>query len=97
MNANFIKWGVIMNELIKKRFSELLRAKRNERDWSQKKAAEMCGRCTRDYEKLENCEILPSMETLVNLILMYDIDMKQFALELVAEGYSADDKSCALT
>lgn len=83
-----------MRELIKEELSKVLREKRKIKDWTQDEAAEKCGRSRREYEKLENCECLPATDTLINLKLMYDINLEEFIKDLVAKGYSIDDRSC---
>ena len=84
-----------MKELVKRELSKVLREKRGEKGWNQGKAAEKCGRSKRNYEKLENCENMPLLDTFINIVLMYDIDVEKFFKDLVAAGYSVDDRSCA--
>ena len=82
--------------LIKKHFSKLLYAKRRERKWTQEKSATRCGKTTKQYFNLEKGNSLPEMETLINLTIIYDIDLNQFVRDLVDDGYKIEDKVCDL-
>ena len=81
-----------MTELIKKHLSEVLYEKRKTRKWSQELSAAKCGKSARQYGHLEKGESLPKTQTLIDLTIIYDIDLNQFIKELVSDGYAVEDR-----
>ena len=80
-----------MLELIKEQFGQTILEKRKEGKMKQKTVASMCGISTRQYIDLEKGKRLPSMTTLVNLVIIFDLDLNRLVDSLVEAGYKIID------
>ncbi len=85
-----------MENLLKRKFSDMLFRKRNELGLTQLEMAEKCFLSVRQYSDLENGLRLPGFESFVNIVLQCDIDATSFINEIVKSGYAGNDNRNAL-
>ena len=77
--------------ILKMCFGKTLYFRRIELKLNQEKMAERCCLSPRPYIDLENGKRLPSLKSLINIIINSGIDLNLFIEEIIKAGYVPDD------
>lgn len=79
-------------ELLKESLSTTLKEKRVKYHYTVSEAAEKCCITDKQYYNLEHGHSLPEFQTLINIILTFDIDFNQFVHSVIEQGYKPVDE-----
>lgn len=74
-------------DVLKKVFSQILKEKRSEHNYSIAKASELCCISDRAFSNLERANSLPNLETLINLSITFNISLDDYIQKLIQSGY----------
>ena len=81
------------SELLQKHFTQTLKAKRAELEYTQEKMAEKIDISWKQYSNLERGKNLPNLKTFLNIAIKTNIDLNKFVELLIEKGYTVTDEN----